>query len=230
MTDQPTALVTGATGALAQPVISLLEGSGWRLALITKGSTERLRERHPDHLAATVDLTDEAAARKAIARLEEDAGGFDAVLNLAGGFAMRSAAEVRSEHVEAQLAVNLTTLVVATGAVLPGMLERERGTIVGVAAGQAVDGGARAAPYAASKAAVVAYLRSLDKELAARGVRALVVYPMGTLDTPANREAMPDADASKWISTSSLAQAMVGAMELGPRARLTELKVWPDAV
>ena len=228
MADQPTALVTGAGGALAAAVIAQLEDAGWQLALVAKGPQERLRERYPNRPAASVDLTDETAARKVLARLEQDAGGFDAVVNLAGGFAVQATSDVRLEHLQQQLDVNLITAVVATTAALPGMLERGHGTIVGIAAAQAVDGGARAAAYATSKAALVAYLRSLDRELARQGVRSLVVYPMGTLDTGKNRDAMPDADPSAWIATASLAGAIVHGLTLGPRARFTELKVYPD--
>ena len=228
MSGQPTALVTGAVGALAAPLIAELEGAGWRLALLSKGPVERLRERYPERSTASVDLTDEPAARKVIARLEQEVGGFDAVVNLAGGYAQHAAVDVRLEQLHQQLAINLSSTVVATTAVLPGMLERGRGTIVGIAGAAAVDGAARSAAYAAAKAAVVAYLRSLDRELAAQDVRALVVYPMGTLDTPANRDALPEADPSGWIATTTLAAAIVHAMTLGPRARFLELKVWPD--
>ena len=228
MTTQPTALVTGAGGALARAVIARLAEAGWRPVLVDVGPLERLQDQYPDHLAASVDLTDEAAAHATLRRLEREAGGVDALVSLAGGFGMQGAAEVRLDDLQKQLALNLVTLVVSAGALLPGMLQRGRGTILGIAAGQAVDGGARVAPYAAAKAGVVAYLRSLDKELASKGVRGLVVYPMGTLDTHANREAMPDADPARWIDTATLAEALVQALTLGPRARLTELKVWPD--
>jgi NAD(P)-dependent dehydrogenase (short-subunit alcohol dehydrogenase family) len=178
---------------------------------------------------ASADLTDEAATRAAVERLEREADGLDAIVNLAGGFAMQSASEVRLDDLQRQLALNLVTTVLATTAALPGMLSRGHGVVIGIAAGQAVDGGARVAPYAAAKAGVVAYLRSLDKELAKQGVRTLVVYPMGTLDTPGNREAMPDADTGGWIDTAALSDAIVHGLTLGPRARMTELKVWPDA-
>lgn len=229
MARTPTALVTGAAGALATAVIARLEDAGWRTALVDRGPAESLQERYPGRLVASADLTDETATRTAVARLDDEAGGIDAVVNLAGGFGVQRAADVTLADLQRQLALNLVTTVLATTAALPGMLERGRGTVVGIAAGQAVDGGARVAAYAASKAGVVAYLRSLDKELAAQGVRAFVVYPMGTLDTPPNRAAMPDADTAGWIDTAALAGAIVHGMTLGPRARLTELQVWPDA-
>jgi NADP-dependent 3-hydroxy acid dehydrogenase YdfG len=224
----PTALVTGAGGALAAAVIARLEQAGWRPALVDRGPTEGLLERYPGRLAASADLTDEHATRSAVERLEREADGLDAIVNLAGGFAMQPAHEVVLADLQRQLALNLVTTVLATTAVLPGMLARARGVVIGIAAGQAIDGGARVAPYAAAKAGVVAYLRSLDKELAEQGVRTLVVYPMGTLDTPGNRDAMPDADPAAWIDTAALADAIVHALTLGPRARVKRLEVWPD--
>jgi len=229
MARTPTALVTGAGGALASAVIARLEDARWRPALVDLGPSERLLERYPGRLVASADLTDEAATRSAVERLEREADGLDAVVNLAGGFAMQPASEVGLSDLQRQLALNLVTTVLATTAALPGMLARGRGVVIGIAAGQAVDGGARVAPYAAAKAGVVAYLRSLDKELAEQGVRTLVVYPMGTLDTPGNRDAMPDADPAGWIDTTALADAIVHGLTLGPRARMKRLEIWPDA-
>ncbi len=229
MTRTMSALVTGAGGALAGAVIARLEGASWRPVLLDRIPVDTLLERYPGRLVGRADLTDEADTRAEVTRLAREADGIDAVINIAGGFAMTSAADVTLADLQKQLALNLVTAVSTTTAVLPGMLERGHGVVIGIAAGQAQDGGAKVAPYAAAKAGVVAYLRSLDKELAAKGVRAIVVYPMGTLDTPANREAMPDADPAGWIDTGALADAIVYGLTLGPRARLTELKVYPDA-
>lgn len=228
MARTQTALVTGAGGALAAAVIARLEDAGWRTALVDRGPTEGLLERYPDRLVASADLTDESATRHAVERLEREADGLDAIVNLAGGFAMQRADQVTLADLQRQLALNLVTTVLATTAALPGMLARHRGVVIGIAAGQAIDGGARVASYAAAKAGMVAYLRSLDKELAEQGVRTLVVYPMGTLDTPGNRDAMPDADPAGWIDTAALADAIVHALTLGPRARVKRLEVWPD--
>ncbi|CAN5754355.1 hypothetical protein BH23DEI1_BH23DEI1_20400 [soil metagenome] len=82
---------------------------------------------------------------------------------------------------------------------------------------------------AASKAALVAYLRSVDRELAPKGVRTVVVYPMGTLDTAANREQLPRVDPANWISTTTLAEVVTSAVTMGPRGRLQEVRVYPDA-
>jgi NAD(P)-dependent dehydrogenase (short-subunit alcohol dehydrogenase family) len=229
MTPHRTVLVTGAAGALAAAVVPRFEALGWGTTLFDTGDGARLRDRYPNRPVRGVDLTDAEATRRAVLAAEEEAGGLDAVVNLAGGFARVSAVDATVSDVRAEIARNALTAVTTTSAALPGMLRRGHGTIVGIAAGQAVDGGAFGAPYAAGKAALVAYLRSVDHELAPQGVRAVIVYPMGTLDTPANRAAMPDADPAGWISTETLAEAIATAATLGPRGRLRELRIHPDA-
>jgi NAD(P)-dependent dehydrogenase (short-subunit alcohol dehydrogenase family) len=228
MAAHRTVLVTGAGGSLATAVIARFAALGWRTTLFDSGDGARARERYPGASVYGVDLGDETATRQAVAAAEREAEGLDAVINLAGGFARSAAVDITLATVQAQLEQNLLTAVTTTTAALPGMLQRGRGTIVGIAAGQAVDGGPYAAPYAASKAALVAYLRSLDHELFPRGVRTLVVYPMGTLDSPANRAAMPDVDPAGWIAPAALAEVLATAVTMGPRGRLKDLRVFPD--
>jgi len=88
--------------------------------------------------------------------------------------------------------------------VLPGMLARGRGAIVNIAANAALDPPAGMSAYVSSKAALVAMTRSLAREVGPRGVRVNAVLPT-TIDTPANRAAMPDADFSQWTRPESIA-------------------------
>jgi NAD(P)-dependent dehydrogenase (short-subunit alcohol dehydrogenase family) len=229
MHDIETVLITGAGGALAEHVIARCSAQGWRTALFDRGDGARARERYPDAWTCGVDLADEEATRAAVERAEVEVGPLTAVLHLAGGFAITPAAELSHASLQAQLAMNLVSAVHVTTAALPGMLRRRRGTIVGIGAGQAVAGGARVPAYAASKAALVAYLRSVDLEVGVDGVRAVVVFPMGTLDTRANRDAMPFADRAGWIDPVAVADAVVLAVQVGPQARFEELKLYPDA-
>jgi NAD(P)-dependent dehydrogenase (short-subunit alcohol dehydrogenase family) len=228
-----TVLVTGASGALGKAVLERVRAAGLRVALLLRDPAEAEAERATGGWAAAVDLLDEAAVATAVAAAvadaERDGGRLGAALLLAGGFAMASAADTDLAALRRQLDLNLATAATVVRAVLPGMLRRGDGTIVGVAAGQARRGGARAAAYAASKAALAAYLRAVDEETAAHGVRTVTVFPMGTLDTEANRRAMPAADPAGWIDTARLADVLLLAATLGPRARLREVEVHPDA-
>jgi NAD(P)-dependent dehydrogenase (short-subunit alcohol dehydrogenase family) len=79
--------------------------------------------------------------------------------------------------------------------------------VVAVGSRAAETGGAGMAAYAVSKVAVHALVRVLALENAERGVRFNAVLP-GTIDTPANRRAMPGADRSKWTSPEAIARVM----------------------
>ena len=229
MPSQPNVLVTGAGGALGGAVGERLRTGGLRASLLVRDARAVAAAEAAGGWAAAVDLLDEAAVAAAVARAEAEAGPIGAALLLAGGFATAKAADTDLAALRAQFELNLATAASVVRAVLPGMLARGAGTLVGVGAGQARRGGARASAYAAAKAALAAYLRAVDAETAPAGVRAVTVFPMGTLDTPANRAAMPAADPAGWIDPARLADVIVLAATLGPRARLTEVEVHPDA-
>ena len=79
--------------------------------------------------------------------------------------------------------------------------------------------------YAAAKAAVAAYVHAVQDELGGRGIRTAIVYPLGVVETPANREAMPDADRSGWIDPAEIGHALLFAATRGSRGAVTELPV-----
>lgn len=92
-------------------------------------------------------------------------------------------------------------------AVLPEMLARGRGAIVNIASRAAFDLPAGLAAYSASKAAIVALTQTLQNEVRAQGIRVNAVVPT-TIDTPANRAAMPGADFSLWTAPARIAEAI----------------------
>jgi NAD(P)-dependent dehydrogenase (short-subunit alcohol dehydrogenase family) len=122
------------------------------------------------------------------------------------------------DHWTAMLEANLWTARTALRALLPGMVRERYGSIVLIGSRAAVRPweSAKAAAYAASKAAVIALAQSVAAEVLDDGVRINVVLP-STIDTPQNRAAMPNADASRWVTPASLA----GVIEflLSPAAR-----------
>ena len=83
------------------------------------------------------------------------------------------------------------------------------------------------AAYAAAKSAVAGWLRALDDELSGTGVAVSILYPMGVVDTPANRAAMPDTDPGEWIDPDELAAALLFAATRGRRGRVRDLAVHP---
>ncbi len=226
-----TALVTGASGALAASVIDAFSSAGWQLALFaySEEGKAQLAARYPESLVVRADLRKSEEAQAAVQIALERYGTLDAVLNLAGGFSMTSALELTVSDVEKQLALNLNTAVNATQAALPHLLARGEGFIAAIAAAAARDGGAKTAPYAAAKAALAGYLKSLAKELEPQGIGVTVVYPMGALDTPANRQSMPKADPSSWIDPEDVARGLLFAAQQSPRGRVRELVIYPPS-
>jgi NAD(P)-dependent dehydrogenase (short-subunit alcohol dehydrogenase family) len=218
------AVISGAGGGVGRVLAERFAERGCRLVLPARSDVDELRRAFPDARIVEADLADPAGCRRVAAAADEAFGGVDALVNVAGGFAMQSALELTPEQLEAQLTVNLRTAVNLTGALLPGMVERGHGAVLGISAG-AARGGARVPAYAASKAALEAYLRSVHAEVAPSGVAVSLLVPEGTIDTPANREAMPDADPADWIAPAALADAAWFLATRGAGGHVGELRV-----
>lgn len=223
-------LISGAGGALGRACARAFEGAGWQLALLARSSASqaKLQGAHPEAVVLQADLSDEEQAGAAVHDVEARCGRIDALLNLAGGFATGAAQQVGAADLRTMLELNLWTAFNLSRAALPGMLARRSGFILGVAARQALQGGARASAYAASKAGLAAYLKSLQAEVGKEGIGVSVLYPMGAIDTEANRQAMPDKDPASFISRQALAEAALFLATRPANARVPELMVYPD--
>ena len=223
MTD--VALVTGAAGALGAEVARVLSARGHKLALVdAERAGERLRELAASLGGACVvagDLAAEATWAEAIPRIERELGALPSQAALvAGGW--RGGKPLHEEPGDdvwrAMMQANLETVHRSLRALLPAMVARRRGSVVVVGSRAAVQPAtsAGAAAYAASKAAVVALAQAVAAEVLDHGVRVNAVLP-STMDTPANRAAMPGVDPGKWVTLRSAAGVV--AFLLGDDAR-----------
>ena len=217
-----TIMLTGAGGALATAAAQELVDAGAELILVGHGDTlKRAEDRFPATDVLDLDLSDPAC----IDVLKKHK--VDALVHTVGGFSMQDVQKATPDDLHRMMTLNMGTLFHCVQGVLPHMLRQKEGMIVGVSAGQAARmSGKGAALYTASKAAVAAYLLSLNDELSRKGVRACVVYPMGALDTPANRDAGIDWDST--IDLRGIAQSISHALTQPARAHITELKIYPD--
>jgi len=221
-------IVTGGAGALADAIAATFAAAGARLVLVDR-LAEALRERAARYgaLPLTADLTRADAAAAMVAEVESALGRVDGLIHTAGAFAMARADAADAALYDRMFDVNVRTLVNAVRAVLPGMLARREGFVAGISSNVVWEGtgAASMALYAAAKGAVTFYLRSLEREVRAEGVRVAIVYPLAPIDTPANRRDMADADPAGWVDPAAIAEALLFAATRGPRGRLAELPI-----
>lgn len=206
---QRTVVITGAFGALGAAVAAKFLAPGDRLGLIDRAAVPAWAARAfaaPHVLVGAVDLADAAAAGAALQQIA--AGGRPEVLvNVAGGFRFEKLAEGDTATWDLMFTMNLKTAVVASRAALP-YLRSGGGRIINIGAGAAARGHAGLGAYTASKAGVERLSESLAEELKDHNITVNTILP-GTLDTPANRAAMPNADVTRWVHPDAVADVVV---------------------
>jgi len=198
-----TAIITGGTGGLGAAVTRRFLDDGWRVVVpwLAERELERV-ERHERLELVQADLFDEAAAGQVAAVAGTD---LRAVVNLVGGFAAGERVDrTPVGDLEAQLRVNLVPAWLVTAAALPALLAAGEGAVVCVSSRAALRPFSGGAAYAIAKGAVLGLVDALDVEYRDDGIRTNAVLP-SVIDTPANRAAMPDADADTWVTPAQLA-------------------------
>jgi NAD(P)-dependent dehydrogenase (short-subunit alcohol dehydrogenase family) len=205
-------LITGAAGNLGRATAARAAEEGARLILLDRDQ-EALRRAFGGlavpKIEGAVELQDEAALTDLVARAREEFGRIDALCNIAGGFDMGPAVhETPPALLERMLDLNVRSMLAASRAVVPGMIASGSGKIVNIGAVAALKAGPRMGAYSAAKSALVRLTESMSGELKQYGINVNCVLP-STLDTPANRESMPDADYSHWVAPDALADVIL---------------------
>lgn len=160
-------------------------------------------------VGSDIDVTHEATVQQFVLNIAGENGRLDFLVNTVGAYAGGVKLWDTSPAVlDQQLKLNLMSGYVLCRAVVPVMLQQQRGIIVSVASKAAVDHAAGAAAYAASKAAAVAMMDSLAADLKGSGVRVNSILP-SIIDTPANRKAMPGIDFAIWPKPEDIARVIL---------------------
>jgi NAD(P)-dependent dehydrogenase (short-subunit alcohol dehydrogenase family) len=206
-------IIAGAAGNLGAAVAVELARRGARLVCADRSADglAALAARLPQP-AETLDMPGldltrfEDAAAMTSAALDRF-GSVDGLVNTLGGFATGAVAADALSGFDTLLSLNAKATLVTSAAVLPAMIARRHGRIVHIAAAAGNRGTAGLAAYSASKAAVMRIVESIAAEHRADGITANSILP-GTIDTPQNRAAMPDADFSNWVSPAAIARVI----------------------
>lgn len=220
-------VVTGGTGALGTAVVGglLSAGAVCHVPYVIKAEAERYahRDHARVHLVADCDLKDE----RAIARLYDGVPALWASIHIAGGFAMAPIGETGRSELMAQVEMNFVTAYLCCRAAA-GAIARTGagGRLVNVAARPGLEwrSGAGMTAYAASKAAVAAFTTALGEELVKDGVLVNAVAP-STMDTAANRSAMPKANFDHWPKVEEVAATIL--FLASPDNRVTRSAIVP---
>jgi NAD(P)-dependent dehydrogenase (short-subunit alcohol dehydrogenase family) len=131
----------------------------------------------------------------------------DVLIHLVGGFSIGKTHEYSFTDWKQQLDLNLNTTFLVCQHSLKKMVQNDCGPIVTVGSRGAVQPGGQMAAYCASKAGVVALTQAIADETKNTNITANVVLPT-IIDTPSNRQAMGEENASKWVKPESLAQVI----------------------
>jgi 2-hydroxycyclohexanecarboxyl-CoA dehydrogenase len=183
------ALVTGAAGGIGRAVTLALASEGCAVAvgdLDEPACTEVVAELEADGATAhatPLDVTDADAVAGAVEAAGAALGPIDVLVNCAGWDEFRAFLDTDEAFWRRVIAINYEGVLRTTQAVLGGMAERERGRIVNISSDAARVGSAQESIYAGAKAGVIAFTKTIAREVARRGVTANVVCP-GPTDTP----------------------------------------------
>lgn len=206
--DGKVALITGAKGGLGSDVTRAFLEAGASVAGVSRSIRQ---EDFPDakFLAVPAELHGLESAREIVAKVVNQLGTIDVLVHLMGGWAGGvSVGDTDDATFEKMLSMNLRSSFDVIRAVLPGMQARKQGRILAIGSKAAVEPIPNSGAYNMSKAALVSLIRTVARENRRHGINANIVLP-GTMDTAANRAAMPEVDVRTWVHPAQVAALLV---------------------
>jgi 2-hydroxycyclohexanecarboxyl-CoA dehydrogenase len=195
-------VVTGGASGICRALAVAASDAGANVIVcdVDQAAMAQLGAERPSLKVRTLDVGSNIQVQAVFAAIEKEFGAID---GLVCGAAIQPRTNVRDmdpSEWERVLAINLNGVVWCCQAVLPSMIRRRKGSIVAFSSGLAHQGWPKASAYAASKAALIAFVKSVAKEVAEHGVRINIIAP-GVIDTPQYRSANDGADNEKWKAT-----------------------------
>ena len=201
-------LVTGANGGLGTHVTKALLDAAFTVV----GLSPRIQQsdfNHPNFIALPAALTSLDAAKKAVDSMIARCGRIDVLAHLVGAFAEGQNVDSMDDAIwQRMFDANLNSAFHILRAVIPEMRKAGGGRIIAIGSRAAEEPGPKVGAYSASKAALVSLIKTVALENKDAGITANIILP-GTMDTPINRKAMPNADVSKWVQPASVASLIV---------------------
>ncbi|HUR12442.1 MAG TPA: SDR family NAD(P)-dependent oxidoreductase [Flavitalea sp.] len=207
---QNTVLITGANGNLGQAVVKKFLDTGYKVIAID-GSDNNLSfaKKSPDFEWLSVNLASEAEASEKISQIINQYKQVHAALLLVGGFAMGKLQETDGALLNKMFTLNFNTAYFSSRPLFDHMMKMGTGRIVFVGARPALapQDGKKMAAYALSKSLLFTLANLMNAEAKGKNVTTSLIVP-STIDTPANRESMPDANPENWVKAEEIAETL----------------------
>jgi len=210
------ALVTGGASGIGKAIVLALAAQGAHVAVCdvnAAGAGAVAAEARG--VAVTMDVTDTASVRAGVEYALEALGWIDVLVNAAGWDRIMPFVKTDEEHWDRVIGINYRGVLAVTHTVLPHMIERGSGAVVNVASEAGRAGSSGEAVYSGTKGAVIAFTKSVAREVARYGIRVNCVLP-GLTDTPLLQGMIAEGN-------DKLIDAIVGATPLRRLARPEEV-------
>jgi NAD(P)-dependent dehydrogenase (short-subunit alcohol dehydrogenase family) len=222
MLTNETVIVTGASGNLGSAVARRLAAQGARLVLVDRtdaGHRDLSAGLDPDRhlMLAGHDLATKAGAEAMLAAATVKFDRITALVNTVGGFRTGRVTAEALDQWDLMMQLNARVAMVTSAVVLPALVAAGGGSLVHIAAQPGLKAAAGQAAYAASKAAVIRLVEAIAAEHRKDRISANCILP-GTIDTPQNRAAMPDAGPDSMIAPAAIAEVI--AFLISPPGRV----------
>lgn len=207
-------LIIGGTGILGSAVTKayLAKGNTVAVTYLFDNEVDRFKEFNPELFEKVTflfaNVTEESDVQKTIQKFITQFGHLDVLVNIVGGFVGGiPTAELEEDRWNFMMNLNLKSVFLCCKTVVPYMTERGYGKIVNVSARAGLKGEAGLSAYCVSKGGVRTLTESLAAEVMDSGINVNCIMP-SIMDTPMNREAMPDEDHTRWVKPEDVAKVI----------------------
>lgn len=197
-------LITGAKGGLGTFITEAFLAAGAKVAGVSRTISDADFD-SPNFRAYSADITQPEPTRDVVKKIASDFGRIDVLVHAAGGFAAAKVHETDDAIWQRMRDLNLSSGFYVAREVIPIMRKQRFGRIIAIGSLAAVEPHSALGAYVAFKSALNALFRTIAIENQDAGITSNVILP-GTMDTSANRSAMPTADPAKWVQPADVAK------------------------
>jgi 3-oxoacyl-[acyl-carrier protein] reductase len=203
--DGDVIVITGGANGIGRALAVAAAGIGAKVVIcdVDRAAMEAVKAQHPSISCEMLDVGDRDAVMKTFSRIEREHGRIDGLVCAAAIQPRHLVHETSPEEWRRVIAINLDGVVWCYQAAIKGMIARRRGSIIAFSSGLAHQGWPQASAYAATKGALISFVKSAAKEVVQHRVKFNLIAP-GVIDTPQYRAANEGADHERWRASTGV--------------------------